>query len=123
MITEAVFTQGIGIIIAVIVSAVVPLAFVFLAEVLGPKNITKVKEEPFECGSEPVGSPWVKFPVKYFIPAILFLIFDLEVVAFYPWAVMFRKFSYFGITLMMAFFSVLIVGFIYAWKKGGFDWD
>lgn len=109
-----------------------------LTMILGPKRTTTVKDEPFECGSEPIGSPRVKFSVKFYQVAILFLVFDIEVAFLYPWASLFRELScttpltpegicmggssLFGLVEMMIFLGILVVGLAYIWRKKALDW-
>jgi NADH-quinone oxidoreductase subunit A len=109
-----------------------------LTMVLGPKRATVIKDEPFECGSEPIGSPRVKFSVKFYQVAILFLVFDIEVAFLYPWASLFRELSctgplspagvctteqsLFGLVEMLIFLGILVVGLAYIWRKKALDW-
>jgi NADH-quinone oxidoreductase subunit A len=108
-----------------------------LTMILGPKRTSAIKDEPFECGSEPIGSPRVKFSVKFYQVAILFLIFDIEVAFLYPWAALFRELSCdgtleagvclgsatpFGLIEMLVFLGILIVGLAYIWRKRALDW-
>ena len=90
---------------------------------LGPKKTSKIKEETFECGIESQGNARVPFDVKYFIVAILFVLFDVEVIFMYPWAVNFQKLGMYGLAEMMLFMIVLFVGFFYILKKGALRWD
>ncbi len=109
-----------------------------LTMVLGPKRATVIKDEPFECGSEPIGSPRVKFSVKFYQVAILFLVFDIEVAFLYPWASLFRELScngsldaagvcigepsLFGLVEMLIFLGILVLGLAYIWRKKALDW-
>jgi len=89
----------------------------------GPKNMKNpMKKLPFECGSKPIGDARLRFPIKFYLVAVSFVIFDLEVVFMYPWAVSFRNLGWFGFWTMMVFLGVLTFGLIYEWKKGGLDW-
>ena len=89
----------------------------------GPKNMSsKLKQQPFECGSDPIGEAQVRFPVKFYLVAVIFVIFDIEVVFLYPWAVRFRGLGMFGFIEMAVFIGVLTIGLIYVWKKGVFEW-
>jgi NADH-quinone oxidoreductase subunit A len=105
---------------------------------LGPKRTSDIKDEPFECGSDPVGTPRVKFSVKYYQVAILFLIFDIEAAFLYPWASLFRELgcsgtldaagvcsgptTLFGVVEMFVFIAVLAVALAYVWRKRALDW-
>lgn len=107
--------------------------------VLGPKRTSTIKDEPFECGSEPIGSPRVKFSVKFYQVAILFLVFDIEVAFLYPWASLFRELgchgtydgatgictgsaTLFGLIEMFLFLGVLVLALAYVWRKRALDW-
>ena len=110
-----------------------------LTMILGPKRTSTIKDEPFECGSEPIGSPRVKFSVKFYQVAILFLVFDIEVAFLYPWASLFRELScsgpldpgtgvclggstLFGLVEMLVFLGILVVALAYIWRKRALDW-
>jgi NADH-quinone oxidoreductase subunit A len=82
-----------------------------------------VKQEPFECGNVSSGPAWGRFSVKFYLAAILFIIFDVEVVFLYPWARLFRRLGMFGFVEMMIFISVLAFGLVYVWRKGALEWD
>ncbi len=113
------------------------LVFLALAMFIGPKHETAEKLAPFECGSEPIGSPRVRFSVKFYQVAILFLVFDIESAFMYPWAVLFRKLScsgalvgtscmsgvtFFGLGEMVVFIALLIVALAYCWRKKAIGW-
>lgn len=89
---------------------------------LGPKRKTKVKLESFECGIEPRGNARVPFPIRYFLVALLFVLFDVEVIFMYPWAVNFKEFGITGFVQMLVFISLLLVGFFYIIKKKALEW-
>jgi len=93
------------------------------SEWLGPKNPTEVKQSTYESGMEPVKSARERVSVKYYMVAMLFIIFDIEVVFLYPWAVNFRKLGMFGFVEMFIFIAMLMVGFLYVWKKGALKWE
>jgi NADH-quinone oxidoreductase subunit A len=90
---------------------------------LGPRATNSVKMESFECGNPPSGSAWGRYSVRFYMTAILFILFDVEVVFLYPWAVLFRELGMFGFVEMLFFLVVLGVGLGYAWKKGALEWD
>ena len=96
---------------------------VSLGRLLGPTRPSAVKGEPFECGNPPSGSAWGRFAVKFYMTAILFIVFDVEVVFLYPWAVLFRKLGWFGFGEMMAFIAVLGLALLYVWRKGALEWE
>jgi NADH-quinone oxidoreductase subunit A len=106
--------------------------FVALAVFVGPKRLSSTKLGPFECGSEPIGSPHAKYSVKFYQVAILFLVFDIETAFMYPWAVMYRDelsvgptggVSLFGFVEMLVFVAVLVVALTYVWRKKAIGWD
>ncbi len=97
--------------------------FILLTTVLGPKLRFAEKDEPFECGEKQIVSPYQRFSVKYYMVAVSFIIFDVEVVFLYPWAVVFKDLGWFGYFSMMLFLFMLSVGLAYEWMKGGLDWD
>ena len=90
---------------------------------LGPKRKTKVKLESFECGIEPQGNARAPFNIKYFLVAILFVLFDIEVIFMYPWAVNFKDLGVAGFWEMVVFIAVLLIGFFYIRKKGALTWE
>ncbi len=104
-------------------AAVVVLTILLIAQKLGPKSITAVKAEPFESGNPAKGDARARFSVRFYLVAMLFLIFDLEVVFLYPWAIYFRQLGLFGLVQMAIFLGILTIGYIYVWKKGALEWD
>jgi NADH-quinone oxidoreductase subunit A len=96
---------------------------VSIGRLLGPHRPSPTKGEPFECGNPPSGSAWGRFAVKFYLTAILFIVFDVEVVFLYPWAVVFRRLGWFGFAEMMVFVAVLGVALLYVWRKGALEWD
>jgi NADH-quinone oxidoreductase subunit A len=90
---------------------------------LSPAHPTPVKEENFECGSVAEGSARQRFAVKFYVVALLFIVFDVEAVFLYPWAVTFRTLGWFGYGEMALFAATLVVGLVYVWKKGALDWE
>jgi NADH-quinone oxidoreductase subunit A len=104
-------------------AGVVVVALLLIAQTVGPKSMSAVKAEPFESGNPAKGDARIRFSVKFYLVAMLFLIFDLEVVFLYPWAILFRRLGVFGLIEMGIFLAILLVGFIYAWKKGALEWD
>lgn len=90
---------------------------------LGPKRKTKVKLESFECGIEPQGNARSPYPIRYFLVAILFVLFDVEVIFMYPWAVNFQDFGIGGFIEMIVFIGLLLVGFFYIIRKKALEWD
>ncbi|RKH31319.1 NADH-quinone oxidoreductase subunit A [Corallococcus sicarius] len=90
---------------------------------LGPKRPSSTKSSPFEAGSESSGPARQRFAVKFYVIALLFIVFDVEAVFLYPWAVNFQALGWFGYMEMLVFASTLVVGLIYVWKKGALDWE
>ncbi len=113
--------------IPILIQAAVGLAFVVVtiiaSSLLGPKVTSVRKEEAFECGIEPEGNARTPFSVKYFLTAILFVLFDIEIIFFYPYAVNFREFGVEGFLAVLTFVAVFFVGFFYVLKRGALDWD
>lgn len=91
--------------------------------IIAYKAPDKEKLSPYECGFNPFNDSRMKFNIRFYLVAILFIIFDLEVAFLFPWVVVFRKIGHFGFFSMMIFLSILIAGFIYEWKKGALEWD
>ena len=91
--------------------------------VLGPSRPNAAKNSPFECGFEAFDDARMKFDVRYYLVAILFIIFDLEIAFLFPWAVVLDKIGLFGLLAMAIFLGVLVIGFIYEWKKGALEWQ
>lgn len=98
-------------------------AMVSINALLGPKRPGKVKSEAFECGNPSSGTAWGRFSVRFYLTALLFLVFDVEIVFLYPWAVELRKLGMFGFVEALVFIAILAVGLIYAWQRGALDWD
>ena len=99
------------------------LGALLLSSLVGPRDPNPVKLAPYECGVTPVGSARERFSVKFYLVAMLFIIFDIEIVFLYPWAVVYRHLGSFGVVEMGIFVAVLLVGLVYVWKKGGLEWD
>jgi NADH-quinone oxidoreductase subunit A len=89
---------------------------------LGPKKPTPEKEAPYECGMPPVGDARERHPVKFYLVAMIFLLFDIEVAFLYPFAMAIRELRWFGFVQLVLFFSILLVGYVYVWRKGVLDW-
>ena len=90
---------------------------------LGPNRPDSEKQSPYECGFEPFEDARMQFDVRYYLVAILFIIFDLEIAFFFPWAVALRDVGMVGFWAMMLFLAVLVIGFIYEWRKGALEWE
>lgn len=111
------------IIITVIVAGGFVVTTMFVSNILGPKRKGKVKLDTFECGIESQGNARIPFSVKYFLAAILFVLFDVEVIFLYPWAVDFRSLGTPGFWEMISYMAVILIGFFYILKKGALKWD
>ncbi|MEZ5613957.1 MAG: NADH-quinone oxidoreductase subunit A [Rhodocyclaceae bacterium] len=111
----------------VLVFILVGLAFgcvpIFLGWLVAPNRPDSEKLSPFECGFEAFEDARMKFDIRYYLVAILFILFDLEVAFLVPWAIVLREIGLFGFISMMVFLAVLVVGFIYEWKKGALEWE
>jgi NADH-quinone oxidoreductase subunit A len=94
-----------------------------LTVLLGNDNPDPQKLSPYECGFEAFEDARMKFDVRYYLVAILFILFDLEIAFFFPWAIVLQEIGWFGFTAMMVFLGILVAGFIYEWKKGALDWE
>ena len=99
------------------------VALVVIGNLLGPKRPTAEKLSPYECGFAPFEDARMKFDVRYYLIAILFIVFDLEIAFVFPWALVFRELGVFGLIEMGVFLALLLIGFIYAWKKGALEWE
>ncbi len=111
------------ILIFLVVAGGLAVVLVGLGFLLGPSNPDAEKSSTYECGFEPFEDTRTKFDVRYYLVAILFIIFDLEIAFLFPWAVSLDAIGTFGLASMGIFLGVLVVGFIYEWKKGALEWD
>lgn len=93
------------------------------SRILSPKDPTPAKLMPYECGITEIDPPVERFPVRFYLVAMLFVIFDVEVILFFPWAVSFRNFPVFSLIAMSVFVGLLLVAFVYEWRNGGLEWD
>ncbi len=106
-----------------LIAGVIALVMFTATSLLGPKNPTPEKMIPFECGSESTGAKDVRPSVKFYLTAILFVVFDIEAVLIYPWAIQFRSLGWAGFATMSSFVVVLVVALLYVWKKGALEWE
>lgn len=95
----------------------------FVSALIRPQNPNPVKLSTYESGEEPIGSPWVQFNARFYIIALAFIIFDVELVLLFPWAVVFKQLGWFAFWAMAAFVSILVLGLVYDWAKGYLEWD
>ena len=106
----------------VIIGAVLLTFALLLARLLSPARPSKNKLSTYECGEEAEGSTWVKFNIRYYVIALIFIIFDVEVLFLLPWAVVYKELGWLAFFEMAIFLLILIVGLVYVWKKGDLDW-
>ncbi|HDH05781.1 MAG TPA: NADH-quinone oxidoreductase subunit A [Nitrospirae bacterium] len=112
-----------SVLIVFLMAILVGLGAIVAGLIVRPRKPYAQKLSTYECGNPPVGEPRYKFSVKFYIIAMLFVVFDVEAVFLYPWAVAYDKLGIFGFVEMMLFIFILVVGYVYVWKKGAFDWE
>jgi NADH-quinone oxidoreductase subunit A len=106
-----------------IIGAIFVAGGLVMAWLVRPDRGYAGKLTSYECGEEPVGSSWVKFNIRFYVVALIFLIFDVEVIFLFPWAVVFQKLGSYAVFEMLVFLAILMVGYAYVWVKGDLDWD
>ena len=106
----------------VVVEALVPSAAIIISWILSPKKPNHIKQSTYECGMETVGENWVQFKAQYYIFALVFLVFDVETVFLFPWAVSLGKLSLYAVFEGIVFILILIAGLVFAWRKGMLEW-
>ncbi len=106
----------------VIIGAVLLTVALLLAKLLSPARPSKNKLSTYECGEEAEGSAWVKFNIRYYVIALIFIIFDVEILFLFPWAVVYKELGWLAFIEMAIFLIILIVGLVYVWRKGDLDW-
>ncbi|TWJ33557.1 NADH-quinone oxidoreductase subunit A [Geobacter argillaceus] len=111
------------IVVLVAIAVLFGLGSIILSTIIGQKKPSVVKMQPYECGIEPVGSARERFSIKFYLIAMLFILFDIEAVFLYPWAILFKRLGVFGLVEMGVFIVILFVGYIYVWKKGALEWE
>jgi len=111
------------VLIFIVVGVAVGGLMIALGFVLGPHRPDSEKLSPYECGFEAFEDSRMKFDVRYYLVAILFILFDLEIAFLFPWAVVLRDIGWFGYIAMSIFLGILVIGFIYEWKKGALEWE
>jgi NADH-quinone oxidoreductase subunit A len=119
MTLQAFAPAGVMLIVAILISLIV----LVISWIFGPHNPTFRKNAPYESGMKPIGPANRRLPVKFYLVAVLFIIFDVEVIFFLPWAVTMRELGVYGLLVMGFFTLILVVGFIYEWKKGALEWE
>lgn len=111
------------VLVFILIGLIAGIAFILLGTILSPKRHYAEKDTPFECGFEAFENARMKFDVRYYLVAILFILFDLEVAFMFPWAVVFKELGAYGFWSMLVFIVLLTVGFVYEWKKGALEWE
>ena len=116
-------TEYLPIAVLLVISIFLAVVVVVLGHLFGPHRPTQRKSAPYESGMTPFGPGTRRMPVRFYLVAVLFILFDIEVVFFLPWAIVFRSLGLFGLIEMVIFVLILLVGYIYAWKKGALEWE
>ena len=113
------------VLVLALLAALFAVGSVAMSAVIGPKRYNRARLDSYECGIEPTPQPvgGGRFPVKYYIIAMLFIVFDIEIVFLYPWAVRFDSLKTFGLVEMVLFIATVFVAYAYVWRRGGLDWD
>jgi NADH-quinone oxidoreductase subunit A len=106
-----------------LVAVIFPAIPVILAKLLSPKKPSAIKNDTYECGLETIGSSWIQFRVQYYLYALIFVVFDVETVFLFPWAVSFNVLGWFALVEMFIFVAILLLGLAYAWRKGALEWS
>jgi NADH-quinone oxidoreductase subunit A len=106
----------------IIIAVVFVIMGIVVAKFLAPHHPTKEKLTTYECGEQPIGSPWIKFNIRFYVIALIFVIFDVEVVFLFPWAVVFQKMGMAAFIEMLIFLLILAIGFIFVWGRGDLEW-
>jgi NADH-quinone oxidoreductase subunit A len=125
------FAPYLPLLIHILFAVAIASGMVILSALLGKRRPTRAKMSPYECGMQPTGDARQRFTVKFYLVAMLFILFDVEAVFLYPWAVIYRHLSdpktyhtrFFGFTEMLVYIGIVLVGFFYIWKKGVLDWN
>ena len=117
------FIDYLAILIYFVIAVVFAIFAIVASYLLGQRKPTATKQAPYECGMTTEGSSFRRIPIKYYIIAMLFLLFDIEVVFLYPWAVVFKEFKIFAFVSMAVFIGILLIAYIYIWKKGALEWE
>jgi NADH-quinone oxidoreductase subunit A len=115
--------EYIAIAVMIAVATIIAVIAIGLGELFGPRKSSEAKSMPYESGMNPYGEGTRRMPVRFYLIAVLFILFDIEVVFFLPWAIVFRKLGIFGLLEMIVFIVILLVGYVYAWKKGALEWE
>jgi len=117
------FTDFSKIFAFIILSAIFVVVALVFAKFIRPNRPSKEKVTTYECGENPEGISWIKFNIRFYVIALIFLIFDVEVVLLFPWAVAYKEYGIFGFAVGILFLVILGLGIVYEWKKGDLEWD
>ncbi len=123
---NALLNSYIPVLVMVVGAVALALILVGLSALLGPRRPSPAKVSPYECGVTPIGSARERFPIKFYLVAMLFILFDIETVFLYPWAVTYKSsggLMLFNLLEMAVFVAILFVGYVYVWRRGGFEWE
>jgi NADH-quinone oxidoreductase subunit A len=115
--------EYVAIALMVVLATLIALIAIGLGTLFGPRKPSEAKSIPYESGIVPIGEGRRRMPVRFYLIAVLFILFDIEVVFFLPWAIVFRQLGLFGLVEMFIFIVILLVGYVYAWKKGALEWE
>ncbi|MEE9259438.1 MAG: NADH-quinone oxidoreductase subunit A [Nitrospinaceae bacterium] len=115
--------QYLGAALMLLIAIGIAVGMVVMTTILGPKREFPDKMEPFECGESQLVSPHQRFSVKFYLVAVLFVLFDIEAVFFFPWAILYKRLGVFGFVEMSIFILILGIGLLYVWRRGGLDWE
>lgn len=117
------FARYLPLLLHVVVAAIIAVAMVLLSYLVGQHKANRVKMSPYECGMQPVGDARGRFSVKFYLVAMVFILFDVEAIFIYPWAILMRELRMFGFWEMFLYIAIVLVGFVYIYKKGVLDWN
>jgi NADH-quinone oxidoreductase subunit A len=113
----------VSILLVFALAALVAAALLFIPSLIAPRRVTPVKAAPFECGKDPIEIAEGRFAIKFSTVAIFFIIIDIELLFIWPWAMLYRRLGWFGFAEMLVFLGILMLGFLYIWRKGGLEWE
>ena len=115
--------EYVAIALMIVLATLVALIAIGMGNLFGPRKKSAVKSMPYESGMPPIGEGTRRMPVRFYLIAVLFILFDIEVIFFLPWGIVFRQLGWFGLIEMFIFIVILLVGYVYAWKKGALEWE
>ncbi|HEV8383837.1 MAG TPA: NADH-quinone oxidoreductase subunit A [Candidatus Acidoferrales bacterium] len=121
--TDSYLMRYVPLLIHVIVAAGLSALLILVSTFVGHRKPSRAKQQAYECGILPTGDAREPFSVSFYLVAMLFILFDVEAIFFYPWAYVFRELNVFGFVEMMLYIAILLVGYLYLWKKGALDWN